>query len=114
MYRRSKVWRPARDRWSTQPLTCGEFTRATSERRRSPASIRSCGELPLRSVRKLAQSVHGGAQLMRDAAMAVAASPELHEEAVVLRGFADAAARDGRLAAKSARADWHRKTRRRG
>ena len=58
----------------------------------------------------------GGARLMRDAAMAAgaAASPELREEAAVLRAFADEATRDGRLAAKSARADWHRKTRRRG
>ena len=58
----------------------------------------------------------GGARLMRDAAMAAgaAASPELREEAAVLRAFADDATRDERLAAKSARADWHRKTRRRG
>jgi Ca-activated chloride channel homolog len=58
----------------------------------------------------------GGARLMRDWATAAdaAAAPELREEAAVLRGLADAATRDGRLAAKSARADWHRKTQRRG
>jgi Ca-activated chloride channel family protein len=55
----------------------------------------------------------GGARLMREAALAVpaAAAPELLAEAVLLQSLADE--RDVRVAAKTLRADLHRKTQRR-
>jgi hypothetical protein len=55
----------------------------------------------------------GGARLMREAALAVpaAAAPELLAEAALLQSLADQ--RDVRVAAKTLRADLHRKTQRR-
>jgi Ca-activated chloride channel family protein len=55
----------------------------------------------------------GGARLMRDAAVAVPATapPELLAEAALLQSLADE--RDVRVAAKTLRADVHRKTQRR-
>jgi Ca-activated chloride channel homolog len=61
--------------------------------------------------------VAASVRILRAAARDVAAapSPELREEAAVLRALVDdAESADVRLAARPARADWHRKTRRRG